>query len=392
MSTTIATVKEHLAAQLHGSTLNKVRNFEALCERVANNVISRLDPIDTQRTQALVNPIHSRVYDYALPSDFKKPIDLMPQDNRASSDNASYESARSFDLRKLIEDKKISIESREGTRFLRVNWPVSPSPLTLHDMNSLTAEGTWSVVGSAANLRINEQYKISGNASIEFDLVVSGDGIQNTGMDALDLTDLDEMADAFVWGYFGSVANLTSVTGIWGNDLTTNYWTPTAQTAQADGTAFKTGWNLLKFPWSTATETGTVAPATIDSFKLTVAATGAIANIRFDNIIFSLGRIFDMKYYSKYLFRNSSGTWLSRPTSDDDTVVLDSDAINIFLLEMLIGAAQQMEAEESGFDINFAQDQLHNPKYGLYARHRAAYPTEAKKKTGHYYRPHQFRR
>ena len=69
-------------------------------------------------------------------------------------------------------------------------------------------------------------------------------------MDAVDLTDYDEVSDFFTWIYFGTVP--TSVSAVWGNDLTANYWTSTAQTTQADGTAFKVGWNLLKFSWATA--------------------------------------------------------------------------------------------------------------------------------------------
>ena len=195
------------------------------------------------------------------------------------------------------------------------------------------------------------------------------------------------MADVIIPIYFGSVANLTSITAIWGNDLTTNYWTGVAQTTQADGTAFRAGWNLIKIPWSTATETGTVAPATIDSFKLTIAAIGAISNIRVDNIIFSLGTAFDIKYYSRYLFKNSAGTYLARPTDNSDTVIGDGDVNNIFLYELLKVCAHQIEGEDSGFDINFANSQLNGDptspdsiqRMGLYAKVRSENPSQSKK-------------
>lgn len=382
----ITQTKEHLTGQLHGGTLNKVRNFEAACERAANAVLLNLDPVDTIRTVALTNVVHDDVYNYSLPSDFRKIIDLIPQDNRTNLDDASRVYAGRFDLQKLIKDKQVSIEGSEGSKVLRVNWR-SRQGVTLHSMDSLTSNGTWSAVGSATGLKATTLYKYSGSASLEFDLVATGDGIQNTTMSQIDMTDEDEVADIFVPMYFGSVSALTSVSVLWGNDLTTNYWTSTAVTTQADGTAFRAGWNLLKFSWSTATETGTVTPTTIDSFRLTVAATATINNIRVDNIIFSIGRNFDIKYYSKFFFKNSSGTFIARPTSDEDTVIGDGDLNNIFLFELLKECAQQMEGADSNFDIAYATKKLwgdpNSPdpigRIGFYAQYRAEYPSQSKK-------------
>ena len=370
----------------HSGSLNKVRNFEALAERAADTLLSKIDPVETERTQALAQVVHDDIYNYSLPSDYKKIIDLFPQDNRGSLDDARRVFAGRFDLRKMISDKKISIEGSEGSKIIRINWR-SRQGVVLNEMNSVTANGTWSAVGSATGVTANSIFKVSGSASIEFDLVASGDGIKNTTMTAVDLTDEDEVADVFAWVYFGSVTNVTSISAIWGNDLTTNYWTSTAQTTQADGTALKVGWNLIKFPWSTATETGTVAPATVDSFQLTVACSAALNNIRVDNIIFSIGRNFDIKYYSKYIFKNSAGTLLSRPASDDDTVILDGTSLQLYRLEALKAIAQQVEGEDSTFDMNYANREMHGDptsadpvaRMGLYSRYRVEYPSQSKK-------------
>ncbi len=369
---------------LHGGTLNKVRNLEALFERVGNKVLAQIDPIETERIVALSQSVHDNLNNYALASDFKSLIDLYPQANRTNADQAARRFAEPFDLLKALTNKTISIESNEGTKFLRINWKWRAAK-TLHNMDSLTANGTWSLVGSATGLSANTIYKYSGGASIEFDLVASGDGIQNTSITALDLTTEDEKADIIIPIYFS--ATPTSVTVIWGNDLTTNYWTSVTQTTQADGTAFRVGWNLVKFPWSTATETGTVASATIDSFKLTVAAGSAISNIRVDNIIFSLGQPFDSKYYSQYIFKNTSGTWISRPTSDDDTMVLQGTAAEIYLRECVIAAAQQIEGEDSANDINWATAELKE----LYPRYRGEHPSQSKKAVTNYFGAPRFK-
>src|SRR3990167_10857227 len=380
----IAEVKNHLTGLGGAASVDDVANLYQLLERASNTMLAKIDPIETERIAALSSLVYDDVYDYALPSDYKKIIDLYPQVDRGSWDRAARKYAEPFDAQKLIKEKQITIESSEGTKFIRINWRTR-SPKILNSMNSLTANGTWSAVGSATGLKAQTLFKVSGNASIEFDLAATGDGIQNTTMSALDLTDEDEIADVFVSVYLPSAP--TSITAIWGNDLTTNFWTGVAQTAQADATAFKVGWNLIKFPWSTATETGTVAPATIDSFRLTIANSAALTNVRVDNIIFAVGKNFDIKYYSKYLFKNSGGTWITRTTSDSDTVVLDSDGINIFLYESLVEMAHQAEGKDSQFDLNYASKKLNGDpsspdvaeRIGLYGKYRGEHPSYAKK-------------
>jgi len=395
----ITEVKEHLSAQLHGGTLNKVRNFEAACERAANIVLTNIDPIETERTTTLAQVIHDDLNNYSLPSDFKKIIDLFPQADRDNLDSGKRIYAERFDLTKGLTNKTLTIEGSEGSKFLRANWKIN-SAITFHSMNSLTDNGTIAVVGTASGLKINTQVKYSGSGSIEFDLATSGDGIQITGATQKDFTTEDEIADVIIPVYLGSISNLTSITAIWGNDLTTAYWTGVAQTSQADGTAFRIGWNIIKIPWSTATETGTVDPATIDSFKLTFATTGAISNVKVDNILFSMGTSFDIKYYSKYLFKNTSGTYLTRPTSDDDTVIGDGDINNIFIYELLKICAHQVEGEDSTFDINYANKELHGDpnshdpimRIGLYAKYRSESPSMSKKAITSYSSGPRYRR
>jgi len=376
MNFTISEIKNHLIGLGHSGTLNKIRNIEHMFERSASSFLSKCKPLETMRLGTLSSTVHDDVYNYSLPSDYNSLIDLLPQDDRTSWDRAFRRYAGTFDLEKAIKQKTISIEGDGGSKIIRINWRTRQGK-TIHTMNSVTDNGTWSAVASATGIRANSIFKISGSASIEFDIVASGDGIENTTMSSVDLTDEDEVSDFFVWMYFATVP--TSVSSLWGNDLTTNFWTSIAQTTQADGTAFKVGWNLLKFSWLTATETGTVAPATIDSFRITVASS-AQNNVRVDNIVCSIGRNFDIKYYTKFLFKNSAGTYITRPTSEDDTVLVDNDSLPLYLFELLKAMAHQVEGTDSTFDINFAQRELED----LYPDFKAEHPDQRKKAVTHY--------
>lgn len=393
---TIGEVKSHLIGMGHSGTLNRVRNFEQMCFRAANTMLTKVKPLEIMYVAELPQAVHDQIYDYPVQDYFGSVIDVYPADNRTSMDDASRIYAETFDRTKGngIGLDRISIESKQGVKFLRIDWPVQ-APIVVNTMSSLTANGAWSAVGSATNLRLDTLRKISGAASIEFDLVTTGDGIKNTTMTAVDLSAVDSDGVFFAWVYFPSVTNLTSITLRWGNDLTLSYWQSAAATTCFDGSAFGTGWNLVSFPWTSATETGTVDDTEIDSLEFTVAATGAIAGIRVDNIVVSLGRYFNLKAYSKYLFQDGNGTWLSQPNvgEDDNVVMCDTDSVQIFLLELLIAMAQQTEGGDSSFDISFAKTQLHGDpsspsiegRLGLYRMYKSDQPDQRKKITAKWY-------
>lgn len=394
MSYSISEVENNLVGLAHGSSLNKVRNKYHLMERAAANVIAKIRPLETMRVATLASTVHDAQLDYALPADFGSLIDIYPQVSRQVTDRGSRIHPLEFDRTQTLSDQVFSIEGKGGSKVVRINWNVE-TPVYLSTVNDVDDNGTWSAVGTSTNIVQDKVIRVSGSGSVRFDMAATGDGIQNTTLSAIDLADSDEVADNYVYFYIKDsteLAKLTSVQATWGNDLTTNYWTGVAQTAQVDGTAFRVGWNLIKTPWSTATETGTVAPATIDSYSLIFNATSAIVDIRVDNILFSVGHPFDIKYYSKFLFQNSSGTWKSQPDTGTDVVVLDSDAYNIFLYECLDEIAHQVEGEDSAFDMQQAAKKLYgNPRavdpaarVGLYARYRSMYPSQDLKARGHY--------
>lgn len=396
MAYSIGQVKQNLIGMGHSGTLSRVRNFENMCERAANTMLLKVKPLELMRKAELPQAIYDQIYSYQLPTDFNSMIHLYPEDNRTSLDQASRAYAETFGRRKAIDRNLISIESKEGVKFAHIDWPTT-APMVLNTMDSLTANGTWSAVGSAANLRVDTQRKVSGTGSIEFDIVASGDGIKNTTQTALNLSNIDAGGGFFAYVYLPAVAAVTSVSARWGNDLTLKYWTSAAQTTAFDGSAFAIGQNLVFFPWGSATETGVVDDTQIDSFQITISTTAALAGVRVDNITVGLGRYFYLKYYSKWLFKDTSGNWEAQPRTDndDDTIVLDADAYQIFLLELLKAMAQQLEGSDSSFDIGWANKELHGDpqsvslegRMGLYRLYKSDQPDQRVKITDGFYVP-----
>lgn len=374
---TISDLEQHLIGMGHGGTLNKVRNLYSLYERVASKVLARMKPIEAMRTQALASAVYDDVNNYALPVDYNDLIDLIPQDNRDLWDKAFRNNAGQFDIEKAVREKTLSIEANNGLKYIRINWR-SRQGKVLSTVNGITGNGTWSAVGSATGVATDNIFYTSGGGSVVLTHVASGDGIQNTTMNAVDLTKENGVSTAFVQVYFSVVPTSAQLT--WGNDLTTKYWTGVAATTQADGTAFKVGWNLIQFVWSAATQTGTNTTTAFDSAKITFAGTN-LGKIRVDNIIFNIGRNFDIKYYSKYFFIDKDGiTWKSAPVDQSDYVLVDNDSLPHFLYECLKEMAQQMEGTDGAFDITYAEKELAT----LYPSYKSRYPSQVKKTIASY--------
>ena len=392
----ISDVYNHLTGMMHaGSALGKVRNPYYALERASNNLRANIKTLDLQREAPLSTLIYDDYYSNPLPSDFDSMIDLKPSGIRQYNDQARRQFVTPFDLQKAIKQKTLSIEGREGNKMLMVNWRGIP-PILLDAMNEV---GDWVASGSTTGLKFQRLYKISGDGSLEFTVPTTGGGIQNTALDTLDLTDEDEIADLFVWVHIPTataLARITSMSALWGNDLTTNYWSRTGITEQGDGTEFKVGWNLVKFTWADATETGTVDPETIDSFRISfVTSGGTVQKLRVDNPVFVVGRNFDLSYYSLYAFRNSAGTYIIRPTDDSDEVLYTGTAWQIFLEEARKECAAQIEGEDSAFDINYATKRLWGDaaspdpmgRIGLYAKYRKEFPSQSKSAVGSWANP-----
>jgi hypothetical protein len=359
----------------------------------AGNILSRIDPAETRRIQPLTNALFPDVFSYTAPSDLKgdKVIDIRPQTSRSLTDQFSNSYSREFDLRKQMESGLLSVTHDDAAKRLNISKELSPAPSVLHTMDEIADNGTWAVGNDATNLTKDSLFKTQGNASLNFDLDGSTtDGyIENSTMTAVDLTTQDELGTLFVNVYLPDASVITNVTLRWGNDVS-NYWSGTA-TTRHDGTALQNGWNLVCFDWNGATETGSVNPAAIDYLRVGITYDGnAETDIRVDYITAAIGAIYDIEYYSKFLFRSSAGVWLEEPTATDDTdiVNLDTEAYNIFLYELSRLIALELQGEDSTVDTTAYSGELNGDgtKPGLYKEYTRSNPSQALKKRQFYYR------
>ena len=395
-TTTIANLKDDLKGLAHSTSLDKITNLNSLLQRAARNFLTRIDPSGTKRSAQITNALHKDIYDYTAPSDLKgkKVIDIRPQVNRTSSDNMSQRFSKTFDIKKALSTFQIRDDSMVKTMRIAANLA---SSLTLHTCDSITANGTWAVGGDATNLTLDDLNYYSGSASLNFDLTGSATTgyLENSTMNKVDLSDEQDIGTVFALVYIPDTSIITNFILRWG-DTSSAYWSKTV-TAPWDRTSFRNGWNILGFDWNGATKTGSPDSSAIDylRFTVTVSAATAETDLRLDKISCSAGKIWEIEYYSKYLFQSSGGTWKETTTDDGDYVNLDTDELNLFEYEVGMVMAQQIQGRDGASDYQFFKQQLGlddegNIIGGLYLQYLQDHPSEAIRPREFYYDPNVY--
>ena len=365
MSYDITALKTDITGVQHGTTLNQIINLNNIINRAARELVAEFDPFETIRIQQLATPLFDKVYDYACPVDLKddRIVDIRPQVKRTVADRFSQFYNLEFDMNKSNTqtgtDSLMTIQYNNSLKTLRLAKNLIPATL-VNGLDSISDNGTWSLAGTATNLSIDTLNFIAGSGSLKFDASAGGVGsvamIENSTMLPIDLTrDLNEGSE-FVSVYFTNAAHITNVILRWGSDAS-NYWTNTVTTTQ-ENAAFQVGWNLLKFDWLTATKVGSPDVTKTQYARVSITYDGtALTGVRVNNLVSQLGSIYEIEYYSKYLFRDSAtGAFKELVTADTDIINLDTTSYEVFFDLVCLFCAQQVQATDGKFDISFFQD------------------------------------
>lgn len=392
MAYSIATLKQDLAAVIHGSTTNKIENLDGLIDRAARKLLADCDPIETVRITQLDNAIYDQVFDYTAPSDLKgdRVIDIRPQVNRTVRDRFFQLYQEEFDMTKADLPRTVTgapqftIQYDTAVKSLRIAKNLLPGVL-VNPASDTTGQGTWVAVATAQNLEQDTLNYVSGGGSLRFDLAAGANPstgyLENSTFDAVDLSDYEDVGALFCYVYIPDPDIITNFILRWGSS-SANYWSKTVTTAQ-NSTAFQVGWNLLRFDWDSATETGSPDATAVDYLRFTVTYDGtAETDLRLNNITAKLGSIYEIIYYSKFLFRDATtGTFAENVAADTDLINLDTDSYNLLFNLVSYYAAQQVQGSDSPFDATFFLTQYTEDL----GRYKAKYKSQIIKPTQSYY-------
>ena len=391
LTVTLAQFKSDIAGKMKGTSIREIKDFYGSASSAANHMLARIDPAETRRTATLSTPFFDNLNDYALMTDYKGMIDIRPQANRTSQPGNSHyveTSPRQFNER-LTADS-FSIRWNNMVRTLRAQVLPQGNVVTMDPFDSSTSNGTWTAEGDASTLYTENLNYVEGNGSLGFSLsgATGAADLVNSTAAVLDLSsyNYNDASMLFVYIPIGYSSRFTSFTLRRGSSATA--YKAQSVTTKADGTAFTDGWNLLFFNWATATTTGSPdnTQNTYRRFGIGYSVGTAITGVLVDGWTNAFGQLYEAEYYSEYLFRNSSGTWISVPTSDSDLINVGPASYEILKAEMMVevtkqirtGAVQVTELADWRLFLN-GQPQTRYvkdpPYHGLYADYLRQYPS-----------------
>ena len=386
MAYSITTLLNDVSSVIHGTTPNKIPNVYGHINRAARALLLDVDPKETTRIVSLAQ-IFKNVYDYAIPSDVKgdRILDLRPQAGRNPYDIFQQDYAQTFDANKLQNASNVIFTQwNSSVKSIRIEAPTLTSPLTLCDTSTLTG---WTATAGAQNLSLDTTYNVAGGGAVQFDLAAGSatGSIQISSLNAVDVTSHVSLDTEFYWAYLPTGASITNLILRWGSDITANYYTYTVTTTQQD-TAFQNGWNLIAVPWVSATKVGTPVITAFDSVQLTVTYNSTLqTGVKFCNLTSNPGFIFELVYYSKFLFRNvSTGAFQETVVDSTDNsklINLDTDSYNLLFNKTAFYVAQALQGADASYDADFWQTEYNE----ALKRYRALNPSEAIKKAETYY-------
>ena len=361
MSYTIADLKGELTGTLHGTTLNQVVGLDVLLNRAARAVLADVDPIETMRILPMTSPIFDRIFDYAIPVDVKgdRVVDIRPQVNRTVADRFLQVYNEPFDAYKMQAgwQPMFTIQYNTSIKSIRIEKCL-PFGVLVNGATSVTgSSGTWSAGGTALNLGQNNLNFVYGGSSLEFNVAAGANPsdawLENSTMDAIDLTVQSEQGFLFLYTSLPTPSAVNNITLRWGSSAT-DYWERTVTQTQFN-TAFQQGWNLLQFDWHGATVVGSPNAASITYLRFNVNYDGGLDFAYYLNdITCQLGMIYQIEYYSKFLFRDAvTGAFQETVTDDSNIINLDTDSYNVLFNQVAYLVAQQVQGADSQFDASY---------------------------------------
>lgn len=370
----ITQLKSDLTAIGHGTTLNKVQNFDGLLLRACRQVLSDIDLKETVRKTSFT--LYKDVYDYVCPSDIKenKIIDIHPINNDYNASVFSQRFNQTFN-RNVVKggvNNDINYDYDQYLRAIKINAKLLPVPIIID--NATTATGYTGTVTNLITDTVN--YRLN-KASVRFN-ASSGQYVQKTLAKPVDLTSHLNLSALFFDVYVS--ASITSLEfRLQTNNLNYYKWTITTNSL---GNALTEGWHKIKMDWVNATIVGSPVASTINVFIMYVTtASPVIVNV--DNFTSNLGKVYRMSYYSENMFRNNvTGAFESSPSSDSSFFNASNEGYNLILNQVAMYAVQQVQGGSQNTDATFFANEYQR----VLTKQKQEYKSQIQKPQEFYYK------
>lgn len=376
---TVGNLKDSVSGLLSGLDLNNVNSLLKALERAARTLVQKADIPEASAKQAIT--LYDGVFDYTAPTNIfgGALTDFRPQGNsRSQLDYVYREPIAIFDRTKHIlpNGYKLTFEHNKGVGIVRVASPKPLQRIILDKMDSIT---DWTAAGSAGSLVADETVYYETPASLRFTLTGSSTGTLTKAITAVDAEKYENVAVGFLAIRTPSVANLTNISVRVGSSASD--YDEVTETEGFLGAWVVDEWLLVAFDFSGATSTGTPDWTAIDYIQVRIAHTGTITNFYVGGFWLSLPSPHEIHYQTAAIFLRS-GALSKTITDDNDEIILNDAAYNLYELECAVTIAEQSSGGNlDGVALGY-KSKLDRELYPMY---RADNPSDEVRSIGNYY-------
>jgi len=349
-------IQKVLNTKIHGKRAN-LTSGESGDTNVERDIInsgvrialSDIDYRGTIRESVLTPNLMEDQFDYALPNDVKadRIIDLRPQatDSRGQFETLDIVPPEEFDRRKNIESGIATITNDDLVRKLRVSTTVEDNELRISSLEDTNWKGFSNSVNDS-DVKVDNDDYLEGSGSIRFqtdttDSTDSAIGIQNTLLDASDISDYLARGSAFVsaklTNYDTAIHQLTLRLG----SDSDNYY-QISDSNQNDCSSFVSGWNKVRFDFSNKSTVGSPVDTAIDYAALFWSRdTTDTAHLHlndtdwgFDDLILKRGKYYLLSYYSRYFWQDTAQARVENSSNDSHELVVQNDEFELVMAKV----------------------------------------------------------
>jgi len=378
-------VQRDVREMLRGGDQNAI-NSRGLRNRAVRQVALDIDLRSTKRRTQLSPNLSRQQYNHTAPVDLKGLgiIDIAAQTERGADQKTEFilTTAEEFDRQKTRYKNIVARDDFDFATILRISGMVDDVKQTIHNMDSITANGTWTTDSdntAANNLTRDTTNFLQGTASLNFDVDTTGTTaiLQNSTMTALDLTDFNDDGAIFVWVFIPATTNIQDFILHWGQD-SDNHNIRTVTTTN-EGLTFFVGWNLLRFDWDdSVTLDGTPTDSDVDYLSLTMTLTAALTTadtaFRYDFIVARRGIVHNLYYYSRYLWQDSDNAYKENSTVDGDFLVVETEEYDMIVEKAVALGGRSIRGKEGAEIRKEALESYKDQK----EKYEEGYPSERK--------------
>lgn len=174
MQYSISSIKQSLLSKTGSRALTNIANLYSMIQETCFEMMRQVDLPSSKRKQPFFAPLVEEPNLYMLPNDYSHNglIDVYQRDYTNTRPRIRTGAYGSEVMRTLQNNSLIELDDIDGVQFVNLGDQEYKRAYVIDSCDDST-NGTWTAVGDATNVRFDTAHKITGSASLSFDIPVT---------------------------------------------------------------------------------------------------------------------------------------------------------------------------------------------------------------------------